>query len=113
VIADAACGANMFLRWSSAGIAKTVVPESVLTPPAGFEVYPVDLAVGSDGLHVEAAFGDTVTSLGQLPQHLVVQADTTPMPITSVTSSLETPPPWWSRSPRPSLTSIHRRSIRG
>jgi hypothetical protein len=77
-------GANMFLRWSSAGMAKTIVPESAFTPPAGFEVYPVDLAVGESGLQLEATFKDSVTSLGQLPDHLAVQADTTPMPITSV-----------------------------
>ena len=36
-------GANMFLRWSSAELAKQIVPESAFTPPADFEVYPVAL----------------------------------------------------------------------
>jgi len=77
-------GANLFLRWSGPGIAKSIVPESAFTPPAGFETYPVELTLGADGLHLEAKFSDAVTSLGKLPQHLQVQADTTPMPITSV-----------------------------
>lgn len=78
-------GANMFLRWSSASIAKSIVPESAFTPPAGFQIYPVAFTVQADGLHLEADFEDAVTNFDQLDTHLVVEADTTPMPITSVT----------------------------
>jgi hypothetical protein len=77
-------GANMFLRWSSASIAKQIVPESAFTPPEGFEVYPVDLTVAEDGLRVMADFEDAVTAVAEVAGHLTVEADTTPMPIGSV-----------------------------
>ncbi|WP_199439817.1 LamG-like jellyroll fold domain-containing protein [Umezawaea beigongshangensis] len=77
-------GANMFLRWSSASIAKQIVPESAFTPPDGFEVYPVGLTVAEDGLRVVADFEDAVTAVAEAAGHLTVEADTTPMPIGSV-----------------------------
>ncbi len=77
-------GANMFLRWSSADIVKQIVPESAFTPPAGFEIYPVDLTLATNGRVLEADFEQPVTDLGNFADHLVVAADTTPMPITSV-----------------------------
>ena len=77
-------GANMFLRWSTPGMAKQVVPMSAFTPPADFEVYPVELTVGADGKKVRARFEGKVGDLSALKDHLQVQADTTPMPIGSV-----------------------------
>jgi hypothetical protein len=77
-------GANLFLRWAAAGLPKQIVPESAFTPPDGFQVYPVDFTLGTDGVTLVAGFGSAVTDLGQLASHLVVDADTTPMPIKSV-----------------------------
>ncbi|MFB9903201.1 LamG-like jellyroll fold domain-containing protein [Allokutzneria oryzae] len=77
-------GSNVFLRWSSATISKRIVPESAFTPPAGFEVYPVELTVAENGLRLVADFEDTVTDLGQAAKHLAVEVDTTPMPVASV-----------------------------
>ncbi|MDQ0790848.1 LamG-like jellyroll fold domain-containing protein [Streptomyces sp. B3I8] len=77
-------GANMFLRWSTPSMAKQVVPMSAFTPPADFEVYPVELTVGADGKKVRARFEGKVGDLSALKDHLQVQADTTPMPIGSV-----------------------------
>ena len=73
-------GANMYLRWSSATISKQIVPTTAFTPPDGFEVYPVALAVGEDGLRLTLDFDGPVTALGDLLPHLVVEADTTAMP---------------------------------
>ncbi|MDQ1714965.1 MAG: hypothetical protein QOC60_910, partial [Frankiaceae bacterium] len=77
-------GANMFLRWSSAGLTKQIVPASALTTPPGFVVYPVDLALGADGRQLTADFEQPVTNLGDLAAHLQVLVDTTPFPITSI-----------------------------
>ncbi|MET1072881.1 MAG: LamG-like jellyroll fold domain-containing protein [Umezawaea sp.] len=77
-------GANLFLRWAAPGLAKQIVPESAFTPPDGFQVYPVEFSVAADGLKLTADFEKDVTSLGQLASHLVVEVDTTPMPIKSV-----------------------------
>jgi hypothetical protein len=77
-------GANMYLRWSTPTLAKQVVPMSAFTPPADFEVYPVELTVGEDGKKVRARFEGKVGDLSALKDHLEVQADTTPMPIGSV-----------------------------
>ncbi|WP_238536579.1 LamG-like jellyroll fold domain-containing protein [Stigmatella aurantiaca] len=73
-------GANMFLRWSSATIGKQIVPSSAFTPPVGFEIYPVELAVGVDGRRLTLDFEGPVTALGDLMPHLVVEADTVAMP---------------------------------
>ncbi|MGW2595336.1 LamG-like jellyroll fold domain-containing protein [Streptomyces sp. NPDC001515] len=78
-------GANMFLRWSSAKLAKQFVPESAFTPPADFEVYPVGLSIADNGTELHAVFDDEVSDYGSLKDHLTVEADTTPMPVTSVT----------------------------
>ncbi|ROQ63318.1 glycosyl hydrolase family 2 [Streptomyces sp. 840.1] len=77
-------GANMFLRWSSAKLAKQVVPESAFTPPADFEVYPVGLSVASDGQKLRATFDDKVASFSRVKDHLKIEADTSPIPVKSV-----------------------------
>ncbi|WP_406308355.1 LamG-like jellyroll fold domain-containing protein [Streptomyces griseoaurantiacus] len=77
-------GANMFLRWSTPTLAKQVVPMSAFTPPADFEVYPVEPVVAEDGRTVRARFEGKVGDLKALADHLKVEADTTPMPIGSV-----------------------------
>ena len=53
-------GANMFLRWSSAGLAKQIVPESAFTPPADFEVYPVAPERRRGRTQLRATFDDKV-----------------------------------------------------
>lgn len=78
-------GANMFLRWSSAKLAKQIVPESAFTPPADFEVYPVALSVAEDGKKLQATFDNAVSDIEGVKEHLTVEADTTPMPVKSVT----------------------------
>ena len=77
-------GANMFLRWSSAKLAKQIVPESAFTPPADFEVYPVALSVAGNGLKVQATFDHELSGVKDVKDHLTVEADTTPMPVKSV-----------------------------
>ncbi|MEU2026386.1 LamG-like jellyroll fold domain-containing protein [Streptomyces sp. NPDC016469] len=78
-------GANMFLRWSSANLARQFVPESAFTPPADFEVYPVGLSVADNGTELHAVFDDKVSDYADLKNHLTIEADTTPMPVKSVT----------------------------
>ncbi|NED13728.1 LamG-like jellyroll fold domain-containing protein [Streptomyces sp. SID9124] len=77
-------GANMFLRWSSPKLAKQFVPETAFTPPADFEVYPVGLSVAGNGTELHAVFDDKVSGYADLKNHLTVEADTTPMPVKSV-----------------------------
>ncbi|MCP2244248.1 PA14 domain-containing protein [Lentzea aerocolonigenes] len=77
-------GANMFLRWSSASIAKQIVPESAFTPPADFQVVPRDASVSADGRVLTADFGGRVTGTADLQDHLRVEADSTPMPIAAI-----------------------------
>ncbi|MBQ1098306.1 glycoside hydrolase family 2 [Streptomyces sp. b94] len=78
-------GANMFLRWSTPGLPKQVVPMSAFTPPAGFEVYPVEPSVPENGRQVRARFeGRVGGDVKTLADHLEIEADTTPMPIGSV-----------------------------
>lgn len=77
-------GANMFLRWSSATLARQIVPESAFTPPADFEVYPVGLSVPSDGQRLQLAFDDEVSDYSALKDHLTIEADTSPIPVKSV-----------------------------
>ncbi|PWI07546.1 glycoside hydrolase family 2 [Streptomyces sp. NWU339] len=77
-------GSNMFLRWSSPTTPKQLVPESAFTPPAGFEVFPVDLSVAEDGKRLRARFEDRVGDLEGVTKHLKIEADTTAMPVTSV-----------------------------
>ncbi|MEV5606447.1 LamG-like jellyroll fold domain-containing protein [Streptomyces sp. NPDC052299] len=78
-------GANMFLRWSSANLDRQFVPESAFTPPADFEVYPVGLSVADNGTELHAVFDDEVSDYADLKDHLTLEADTTPMPVKSVT----------------------------
>ncbi|WP_030315112.1 glycoside hydrolase family 2 [Streptomyces flavochromogenes] len=78
-------GANMFLRWSTPTMARQLVPESAFTPPADFEVYPVELTVDESGRRLRARFDGKVSDLTAVKDHLTVEADTTPMPIQSVT----------------------------
>ncbi|MFE9829047.1 LamG-like jellyroll fold domain-containing protein [Streptomyces halstedii] len=77
-------GANMFLRWSSAKLAKQIVPESAFTSPADFEVYPVGLRLADDGRTLRATFDGPVRDVRGVKDHLTVEADTTPMPVKSV-----------------------------
>ncbi|MEU5754247.1 LamG-like jellyroll fold domain-containing protein [Streptomyces sp. NPDC047829] len=81
-------GANMFLRWSTPTLPKQAVPMSAFTPPAGFEVYPVEPSVAEDGRRVMARFeGEVGGDVAALAERLEIEADTTPMPIESVTVS--------------------------
>ncbi|ATB37916.1 hydrolase [Cystobacter fuscus] len=84
-------GANMFLRWSSATISKQIVPTTAFTPPADFEVYPVLLSVGEDGLRLTFDFAEPVDALGDLVPHLEVAADTVPMPLASAAIAANDP----------------------
>ncbi|QIP83110.1 glycoside hydrolase family 2 [Streptomyces sp. Tu 2975] len=77
-------GANMFLRWSSPSMGKQLVPESAFTPPAGFQVYPVELSVAGDGRQMRARFENEVGGIEAVKDHLKIEADTTAMPIKSV-----------------------------
>ncbi|GAA3309774.1 LamG-like jellyroll fold domain-containing protein [Streptomyces cinereospinus] len=77
-------GASMYLRWSTPTMPRQLVPMSAFTPPAGFEVYPVDLSVSEDGRRVRARFEDAVGGVEGVADHLKVEADTTAMPIESV-----------------------------
>ncbi|MCU1678702.1 MAG: glycoside hydrolase family 2 sugar binding protein [Frankiales bacterium] len=77
-------GANMFLRWSTAGIAKQIVPESAFTTPPGFEVYPVTTSLAADGRELTADFEQPVTDLGDFSSHVAVTVDGTPFPVSSV-----------------------------
>ncbi|WP_250030164.1 LamG-like jellyroll fold domain-containing protein [Paractinoplanes maris] len=76
-------GANLFLRWAGAGIAKQLVPESAFTPPDGFQVFPVAFTVDRTGTTLTADFDAPVTALGQFATTTKVEVDTTPFPITS------------------------------
>ncbi|MBM2614735.1 glycoside hydrolase family 2 [Actinoplanes sp. LDG1-06] len=76
-------GANLFLRWAGAGIAKQIVPESAFTPPDGFQVYPVAFAVDKAGTTLTANFDKRVDTLGQFAEKTKVEVDTTPFPIKS------------------------------
>ncbi|MGC2999573.1 LamG-like jellyroll fold domain-containing protein [Streptomyces sp. G35A] len=87
-------GANMFLRWSTPTMPKQLVPESAFTPPAGFEVYPVDLTVAEDGRQLRARFEDEIDdagAVGAVRDHLKIEADTTAMPVGSVAVAPDDP----------------------
>ncbi|MGV9918286.1 LamG-like jellyroll fold domain-containing protein [Streptomyces cellulosae] len=77
-------GSNMYLRWSTPTLPKQLVPMTAFTPPADFEVYPVELTVGRDGRTLRARFDGPVGDLAQAAEHLKVEADTTALPIKSV-----------------------------
>ncbi|MEU4689674.1 LamG-like jellyroll fold domain-containing protein [Actinoplanes sp. NPDC023714] len=77
-------GANLFLRWAGAGIEKQIVPESAFTPPAGFQVFPVDFTINPDGKTLVADFEANVDAIAQTQQHLKVEVDTTAFPIKSI-----------------------------
>ncbi|MGC0211651.1 LamG-like jellyroll fold domain-containing protein [Streptomyces levis] len=78
-------GSNMYLRWAGPGLSKQLVPMSAFTPPAGFEVYPVELSVAADGRRLRARFEGRVGDLQAVKDHLKIEADTTAMPLKSVT----------------------------
>ncbi|MFE1234694.1 LamG-like jellyroll fold domain-containing protein [Streptomyces sp. NPDC058745] len=84
-------GANMFLRWSSPTMPKQLVPESAFTPPADFEVYPVEPTVPASGRQLRLRFDGRVSGLAAVKDHLTVEADTTPMPIRSVAVAPDDP----------------------
>ncbi|MGA4985633.1 LamG-like jellyroll fold domain-containing protein [Streptomyces cellulosae] len=77
-------GSNMYLRWSTPTLPKQLVPMTAFTPPADFEVYPVELTVGRDGRTLRARFDGPVSDLAQAAEHFKVEADTTALPIKSV-----------------------------
>ncbi|MFI2913502.1 LamG-like jellyroll fold domain-containing protein [Streptomyces sp. PDY-4] len=79
-------GANMFLRWSTPTMPKQLVPTTAFTPPAGFEVFPVEPTVTEDGRRLRARFEDPVGGLAEVAGHLKVEADTTAMPVKSVSA---------------------------
>ncbi|MFB6938274.1 LamG-like jellyroll fold domain-containing protein [Streptomyces chartreusis] len=76
-------GANMFLRWAGPGLSKQLVPMSAFTPPEGFEVYPVETSVATDGRRLRARFEGRVGDIGAVKDHLKIEADTTAMPLKS------------------------------
>lgn len=80
-------GTNMFLRWSSATTPKQIVPESAFTPPADFQVVPRAAGVSKDGRVLTADFGGRVSGTGDLKEHLRVEVDATPMPVSVITAS--------------------------
>ncbi|MER5887937.1 LamG-like jellyroll fold domain-containing protein [Streptomyces sp. NPDC001941] len=84
-------GANMFLRWSTPALPKQLVPESAFTPPADFEVYPVEPTVPADGLRVRLRFDNRVGGLDGVARHLKVEADTTPLTVRSVSAAADDP----------------------
>ncbi|MFE5794872.1 LamG-like jellyroll fold domain-containing protein [Streptomyces sp. NPDC056503] len=84
-------GANMFLRWSTPSLPKQLIPESAFTPPADFQVYPVEPTVPADGRHVRLRFEHPVSGLASVADHLTVEADTTPLPVRSVTVAQDDP----------------------
>ncbi|MFJ8085598.1 LamG-like jellyroll fold domain-containing protein [Streptomyces sp. NPDC096205] len=77
-------GANMFLRWSTPTMPKQLVPESAFTPPADFEVYPMEPTVPANGRQLRLRFEHPVSGLADVKDHLTVEADTTPLPVSSV-----------------------------
>ncbi|MFJ4692422.1 LamG-like jellyroll fold domain-containing protein [Streptomyces sp. NPDC088766] len=79
-------GANMFLRWSTPTRSKQLVPMSAFTPPADFEVYPVEPSVAQDGRRLRVRFDGEVGGLQAVKDHLKAEADTTAMPVRSVTA---------------------------
>ncbi|MFB7543109.1 LamG-like jellyroll fold domain-containing protein [Streptomyces zaomyceticus] len=84
-------GANMFLRWSTPTLPKQLVPESAFTPPDDFQVYPVEPTVPASGRQLRLRFEHPVSGLASVAEHLTVTADTTPMPIRSVTAAQDDP----------------------
>ncbi|KOV85351.1 glycoside hydrolase family 2 [Nocardia sp. NRRL S-836] len=79
-------GANMFLRWSSATTPKQIVPESAFTPPRDFRVVPRAAEVSRDGRTLTAEFDGRVTGTNDLRDHLRVEVDATPMPVSVITA---------------------------
>ncbi|MEZ3178144.1 glycoside hydrolase family 2 [Streptomyces pimonensis] len=80
-------GANMFLRWSTPTMAKRIVPTTAFTPPAGFEVFPVEPTVAEDGRQLRVRFEDPVGGVAEVAGHLRIEADTTAMPVKSVAAA--------------------------
>lgn len=76
---------QMALSWAGPSGKKEIVPESALTPPPGHGVHPVDLTVSGDGRKLRARFEGEVTGVGALRDHVGVEADTTALPVASVT----------------------------
>src|SRR6185295_9091993 len=72
---------------SSAAIAKQIVPLSAFTPPAGYQGVPSSAAVSADGRTLTAGFDGRVSGTNDLKDHLLIQVDATPMPISSLTTS--------------------------
>lgn len=84
-------GANMFLRWSGPGLDKQIVPESAFTPPADFEIYPVELIGSEDGTTLTARFEGAVTAPAGVAEHLAIEVDTVPWPIGAVSVDANDP----------------------
>lgn len=79
-------GANMYLRWSTPTMSKQIVPMSAFTPPDDFEVYPLEPSVAENGRRLRVRFEGRVGGIQDLEDHLKVEADTTAMPVRSVTA---------------------------
>ncbi|MFG3007512.1 LamG-like jellyroll fold domain-containing protein [Streptomyces calvus] len=84
-------GSNMYLRWSTPTMPKQLVPTTAFTPPAGFEVFPVELTVAEDGRRLRARFEDAVGGIENVREHLRIEADTTAMPVGSVAVAKDDP----------------------
>ncbi|MEV7623949.1 LamG-like jellyroll fold domain-containing protein [Actinoplanes sp. NPDC089786] len=80
-------GADLFLSWTGPGIAKQIVPESAFTVPDGFQDYPARVTVQPNGRRLTIDLDQPITDVAQTAAHLVVEADTTPLPISSVTAT--------------------------
>ncbi|MFH8591628.1 PA14 domain-containing protein [Streptomyces rimosus] len=77
-------GSNMLLSWQSPDVKRQPVPESAFTPPDGFEPYPVDLTVGTDGRRLRATFEGEAGVTEALKDHVTLEVDSTDMPVASV-----------------------------
>lgn len=84
-------GSNMVLSWQSPDVKRQPVPESAFTLPDGFEPYPVDLTVGADGRRLRATFEGEVHGAEALKDHLMLEVDTTQMPVESVVGDGDDP----------------------
>ncbi|KAA6212238.1 glycoside hydrolase family 2 [Streptomyces albofaciens JCM 4342] len=84
-------GSNMVLSWQGPDVKREPVPESAFTPPDGFEPYPVDLTVGTDGRRLRATFEDEARVTGALKDHLTLEVDSTDMPVASAVRDADDP----------------------
>lgn len=84
-------GANMYLRWTGPDLEKQIVPESAFTPPADFEIYPVELIGSEAGNTLTARFEGPVAAPETVAEHLTIEVDTVPWPIGEVSVDPDDP----------------------